>query len=133
MRIGHGDTIAYRTTGDATHLDWSLDAEQAAPFPSQFRNASTMTLRFPDGTEAPWRISLAGSNAVDHTFAVCVRDLSEQTVQSTGSPAPAGPTQPFGQQPTQPMIETHPLTPPPGTGPGPVAPDGTAAPASRSP
>jgi hypothetical protein len=87
--VGHGHTI-----------EWTLDPGAMQAFDRQFRGASSLTLTFPDGSEPPWSLSLAGSTAISDTFGRCIRDLTRQ-VQSAlptadGSPAPQGPTQPFG-------------------------------------
>ncbi|MDE2580559.1 MAG: hypothetical protein KGL52_02905 [Rhodospirillales bacterium] len=120
VQIGHHAARPYRTNGATTNLDWTLDDAEIARFDGAFRSAEFMTLSFPDGTEPPWRVSLAGSTAVDRTFAVCVRDLTQRQRESTAGGAPSGPTQPFGRppaQPTQPMIQAQPLAPPAATSP----------------
>jgi len=100
MQIGLSTPWTEQGTGHEHAIDWTLDPGAMQTFDRQFRGASSMTLTFPDGTEPPWTVSLAGSTAISDTFGRCVRDLTRQ-VQSaqppppTGVPAPLGPTQPF--------------------------------------
>lgn len=137
LRIGRGEPWSFQATGDATHLEWGLGPEQAAQFDPRFRGATSMALSFPTGSEPPWVISLAGSNAVNHTFARCITDLTRREQGAAASPAgaaPAGPTQPFGAPATQPFSpQAAPGSPPVGApsappGPVPAAPPATAKP-----
>ena len=114
MQIGLAAPATLQGTGHDRAIDWTLDPAAMQTFDGQFRGAASMTLAFPDGTEPPWSLSLAGSTAISDTFGRCVRDLTHQVqaAQSQGSgssePAPAGATQPFA-----PPAATTPGTPPP--------------------
>ena len=61
-----------------------------------------MTVSFPSGNEPPWTIGLNGSTAISNAFGRCVTDLTQRAGSQQSAPAPTGPTQPFGQPPTQP-------------------------------
>ena len=125
LQIDRRATWNVQATGKATALRWSLGPDQAATFGSRFRGGSAMTLRFPAGSEPPWTISLAGSNAADHTFARCITDQTRR-MQAAQTAAAAGPTQPYGAPATQPFT---PQTAPAAA--APTAPAPTPAPATK--
>jgi hypothetical protein len=99
MQVGLNTPWTAQATGHEHAIDWTLDQSAIQAFDRQFRNASSMTLAFPDGSEPPWGVSLAGSTAISDTFGRCVRDLTRQMQSSPppadGAPAPQGATQPF--------------------------------------
>jgi hypothetical protein len=99
MQVGLNTPWTMQGTGHDHNIDWTLDPAGIQAFDRQFRGASSMTLTFPDGTEPPWSLSLAGSTAISDTFGRCIRDLTRQMQAnpppSNGAPAPQGPTQPF--------------------------------------
>lgn len=97
IQIGLNTPWSFSGTGHGTDIDWSLDADAAANFRQQFRNATSLTVTFPTGSEPPWTLSLAGSTAISDTFDRCVHDLTLQVRSQTPPPAaaPAAPTQPF--------------------------------------
>jgi len=124
--IGREPAWSFQATGKANEATWSLDPTQAAAFDPAFRGAAAMALSFPAGSEPPWTISLAGSNAADHTFVRCINDLTRRTQAAPGtapgtapSAPAAGPTQPYGAPATQPFA--------------PQAASGAAAPADETP
>ncbi len=130
LQIGRRTTWNFQATGKATALTWSLGPAQAAAFGPRFRDATAMALSFPAGSEPPWTISLAGSNAADHTFARCVTDLTRR-MQAPQAAAPAGATQPYGAPATQPFSPqaapaavTTPATPTPAAPPAGTKPGG---------
>ena len=102
LHIGRRTAWSFQATGEATEVAWGLDPAQAAAFDPRFRDATAMALSFPAGSEPPWTISLAGSNAADHTFVRCIDDLTRRTTAPQAT-APAGPTQPYGAPATQPF------------------------------
>jgi hypothetical protein len=96
VQIGFEPPWNMRGTGDGQMVQWMLDSDSMRTFDVQFRRASSMTLNFPAGSEPPWTVGLNGSTAVSNAFGRCVRDLAQP---KQTQPAPAGPTQPFGQTP----------------------------------
>jgi hypothetical protein len=109
MQVGLNTPWTLPGIGHDHDIAWTLDPAAMQAFDRQFRGASSMTLTFPDGTEPPWSLSLAGSTAVSDTFGRCIRDLTRQVQANppppNGAPAPQGPTQPF----------SAPAAPPPAT------------------
>jgi hypothetical protein len=112
MQVGLNTPWTSQGIGHGHNIEWTLDPGAMQAFDRQFRAASSMTLTFPDGTEPPWSLSLAGSTAISDTFGRCIRDLTRQVKSAppsaNGGPAPQGPTQPF----------SAPAAPPPATPPG---------------
>lgn len=110
MQIGLNTPWAAQATGHDHTIDWTLTPATMQTFDKQFRFSPSMTVAFPNGSEAPWLIVLTGSTAISDTFARCIRDLTLQ-VQSAQPPAaaPAAPvaTQPFGASPAAPAPEQH--------------------------
>jgi hypothetical protein len=104
LQVGSNPPWTLHTTGAKQSVEWTLDRNAIASFDEQFRDAGWMTVTFPDGNEAPWRLSLAGSTAISNAFGRCVTDLTSQYratqaqagAQGGGSTAPT-PTQPFSQ------------------------------------
>lgn len=97
--------------GQGHRMTWVLPETEVDLFEGAFRAGSEMTISFPSGSEAPWRVELTGSNAVDNTFRRCVRDYTARAAAAH----PQAPTQPFGTPSTQPFappIATAPLQPP---------------------
>ncbi|MDE2514756.1 MAG: hypothetical protein KGL12_01900 [Rhodospirillales bacterium] len=92
MQIGQAAPWPATATGNARQIDWTIPAVQSQNFEAQFRQASTMTLSFPGGSEPTWTIPLNGSSAITDAFNRCVGQITA---------TPAAPTQPYGG-PTQP-------------------------------
>lgn len=104
MQIGLNPPWTVQGVGHNHMIDWTLDRVAIQSFDRQFRGASSMTLAFPDGNEAPWTQSLGGSTKISDTFGRCVHDLTQQVQasQPPANPAPASPqtaTQPFAPPP----------------------------------
>jgi hypothetical protein len=103
MQIGLNVPWTIQATGHDHAISWTLDPNAIRTFDRQFRDASSMTLTFPDGNEPPWALSLAGSTAISDTFGRCVRDLTRQLQANppppNSAPTPQGATQPFGSAP----------------------------------
>lgn len=128
LQIGRRTMWNFQATGKATALTWTLGPAQAAAFGPRFRGADGMALSFPAGSEPPWTISLAGSNAADHTFERCVADLTRR-MQASQAAASAGPTQPYGAPATQPVSpQVAPATAAAPATPAPAAPPATTKP-----
>ena len=90
--------------GSGIYLFLSLPLERLLPFEAEFKQAYSMIVSFPGGSEAPWRGNLSGSTAISGQMAECVRLL----VASGGGPAtptapPGATTQPFGGAASQPF------------------------------
>jgi hypothetical protein len=108
VQIGIESPWNMQGTGDGQMVKWTLDSDSMRTFDAQFRHAGSMTLSFPTGNEPPWTVGLSGSTAVSNAFDRCVTDL---TRPKQTQPAPAGPTQPFGQTPD--LTRSLPLEPSP--------------------
>jgi hypothetical protein len=95
LQVGTDPPWTEQAKGSGHRLHWSMDQTAVQLFDTQFRQATTMTLSFPDGNEPVWTLSLDGSTAIDNTFGRCITDLTRrgQGSASTGGPPP---TQPFG-------------------------------------
>lgn len=111
MQLGLNTPWTMQGVGHNHMIDWSLDQVAIQAFDRQFRGGSSMTLTFPEGTEPPWTMSLAGSTKISDTFGRCMRDLTQQ-VQA--SQAPANP-------PPDTQTATQPFAPPPPAANSPVA------------
>lgn len=114
VQIGLDTPWNFQGSGDGQVVQWTLDRSDMQTFDAQFRQASSMTVSFPSGNEPPWTVGLNGSTAASNAFGRCVTDLQQRTGGQPAVSAPAGPTQPFGQAPTQPTTlptapgQTHP-------------------------
>jgi hypothetical protein len=102
MQIGLNAPWDVQGVGNGQMIEWSLDRTAIQTFDAQFRAAGSMTVSFPSGNEPPWTIGLNGSTAISNAFGRCVTDLTQRAEGQQPAPAPAGPTQPFGQSSTQP-------------------------------
>lgn len=112
MQVGLNAPWTEQGTGHGQTIDWPMDRNAMQSFDIQFRDSSSMTLTFPDGSEPPWTIALTGSSAISDAFGRCIRDLTRQVqaAQANGaamppppSAAPPPPTQPFGAAPDEPQ------------------------------
>ncbi len=110
MRIDDGAAwTAAEASGQRNRVGWTMRAGLPR-FEAEFRNGSRLTLEFPQGSEAPWAVSLRGSGEAMGRLVTCMR--------ASGGP----PTQPFGAppaQPTQPFSSPAPQSPPGKVGPAP--------------
>lgn len=124
LQVGSETQFTVQGSGQANEVAFPIAPDQVVSFMGAFRSGEQMALSFPAGNEPPWTLSLAGSDAVNHTFERCITDLSARAGVPVGGP-PFGPeapgTQPFGQAPTQPFGQapTQPVgqaaaAPPPG-------------------
>jgi hypothetical protein len=102
VQIGLNAPWNVQGVGNGHMIEWSLDRDAIQTFDAQFRAAGSMTVSFPSGNEPPWTIGLNGSTAISNAFGRCVTDLTQRAESQQSAPAPTGPTQPFGQPPTQP-------------------------------
>lgn len=111
LQIGLDTPWNMQGTGNAQSVEWTLSREAMPTFDAQFRRASSMTMTFPSGNEPPWTLGLSGSTAISNVFGRCVNDMARRT--ATPAQAPAGPTQPFGQDAAQPAGQdtTQPAAP----------------------
>jgi hypothetical protein len=103
VQIGLNTPWNFQGSGDGQVIQWPLDRSDMQTFDAQFRQASSMTVSFPSGNEAPWTVGLSGSTAASNAFGRCVADVTQRTSGQPPAAVPAGPTQPYGQAPTQPM------------------------------
>ncbi len=115
VQIGLNTPWNLQGVGDGQVIEWSLDRTAIQTFDAQFRAAGSMTVSFPTGNEPPWTIGLNGSTAISNAFGRCITDVTARTEAQQPAPAPAGPTQPFGQAPAQPATQepTQPTAPHP--------------------
>ncbi len=125
MTFGTDQPWTFNGSGHEDVVEWSIPQEGMADFDSRFRLVSVLWIGFPGGNEAPWSVSLAGSNVIGQTFNRCMRDLANRAAPTQpfgGNAAPAAPTQPFAQ-PAQ-------ASPPPAAPASPQSPAPTPAPSS---
>jgi hypothetical protein len=134
MQVGLAEPWKVQAIGNGDRVEWTLDTNTMQRFDTQFRDAASMTLTFPSGTEPPWVIGLHGSSAISNAMGRCIRDLRRRantaaTPQSTTQPFEAVPTAPGA--PTTPALPTNPAAPAAPAGPAaPAAPPSPAAPAA---
>jgi hypothetical protein len=102
VQIGLNTPWNFQGSGDGQVIQWPLDRSDMQTFDAQFRQASSMTVSFPSGNEPPWTVGLTGSTAASNAFGRCVTALTQRTSGQPAAAAPAGPTQPYGEAPTQP-------------------------------
>ncbi len=98
MQVGLTAPRIAQGVGHEHAIVWTLPPAGMQTFDKDFRLSPSMTLTFPEGSEAPWTVSLAGSTAISDTFGRCIRDLTRQvqTIQPpAGAPGQSGATQPF--------------------------------------
>lgn len=101
VQLGSDTPWAAQAVGNGQTVEWTIDRTMVQGFDLQFRRGTTMTVAFPSGNEPPWTIGLNGSTAISNAFGRCVNDMvARARVQQPATPS--GPTQPFGQEPTQP-------------------------------
>lgn len=122
MQFGPNPAWTATGTGERDVVEWSIPKDSMPTFDTQFRAGVAFSVGFPSGNEAPWTISLAGSNAAGLTLTRCIRELSAQ----------AAPTQPFASnsQASASANVTQPFSGAPETSapPSPAAPPSLAAP-----
>jgi hypothetical protein len=113
VQIGLNAPWNVQATGNGQSVEWPLDRASMQTFDVQFRQASSMTVTFPSGSEPPWTVGLNGSTAISNAFGRCVTDLTQRAAAQQPAAPPAGPTQPFGEAPAQPATQepTQPITP----------------------
>jgi hypothetical protein len=114
MQIGLDTPWNLQGVGHGQVVEWALDRATVQSFDAQFRRATSMTLTYPAGNEAPWTVGLNGSTAISNALGRCVTDLtrrdqalSQQPASTTTSPAAEQtPTQPYSQANVQPSAPT---------------------------
>jgi hypothetical protein len=79
-------------------IQFRVQPNATADFLREFELSSQVFVRFPGGTEQPWRGGLSGTAAMSITFLDCVAKMKGQATQ----PYAQTPTQPYSQTPTQP-------------------------------
>ncbi|MFL1463138.1 hypothetical protein ACI6QG_13095 [Roseococcus sp. DSY-14] len=93
-------------TGNGTMVQWRVQGDAFRPFTNQFRAGSRMTVAFPDGSETPWSVSLAGSSATLDLFTRCVlaqTDGAAPAKPGAPAPRPPGAAQPHQRGPEAPL------------------------------
>ena len=110
-------------SGNQDMVEWFLSPEATAEFDARFRWGNTMWIGFPGGSEPPWGISLAGSNAAGVTLRRCIDEVTQYMARSQpqaseptqpfsggapGGQPPAGPSQPFAPQQSAPAAPATP-------------------------
>ena len=100
MQIGQGTPWPATATGHGRQIDWTIPATETQNFEAQFRQASSMTLSFPGGTEPVWGFPLNGSSAITDAFNRCVGQITEPAA-APSQPYPTAPTQPYAPPPAQ--------------------------------
>ena len=108
MQVGQEPPWTQTGIGHDHQISWTLDSNAIQVFDQQFRRAGIMTLAFPEGSEPPWTISLAGSTAISNAFGRCITDLTQRVQGTNAPPVNQGPTQPFSATPADPQPETPP-------------------------
>ena len=68
MQIGLNSPWTAQGTGHDHSIDWTLTSAMMQTFDKQFRISPSMTIAFPDGSEAPWTVPLTGSTVISDTF-----------------------------------------------------------------
>lgn len=105
MQVGQEPPWTQTATGHDHQISWTLDSNAIQVFDQQFRRAGTMMLMFPEGSEPPWTIPLAGSTAISNAFGRCITDLTQRVQGGNAPPVDQGPTQPFSAAPAEPKPE----------------------------
>lgn len=84
--------------GAGREVRWLIDRTTMDQWERAFRLGAQLTVTFQGGgTEAPWRISLTGSNAISNAFVACLRAVAQayrapsQPNHGPAAPAPAAP------------------------------------------
>ncbi len=80
--------------GAGGDVEFSVPTNALAEFAREFRAGNRMRISFPDGSEAPWLASLAGTSFMLDRFLECVRRIQGTETQPYAQ-TPATPTQPF--------------------------------------
>jgi hypothetical protein len=106
--------------GEQDHAEWTIPPEGMAEFYARFRTGAILWIGFPGGSEAPWGISLAGSNAAGATLRRCIDEITQYMARTqpgtgptqpfNGGPAQSMPSQPFAPSPASP-VPTQPAAP----------------------
>jgi hypothetical protein len=102
MQIGLDTPWNLQGVGHGQVVEWALDRTTVQSFDAQFRRASSMTLTYPVGNEAPWTIGLNGSTAISNALGRCVTDLTRRDQALSQQPTGMATTPANDQAPTQP-------------------------------
>ncbi|TCH99550.1 hypothetical protein EJV46_02420 [Roseococcus sp. SYP-B2431] len=117
--IDNRRVVAADATGAGREMSWPLALEAFEP---AFRLGRLMRIEFPAGPDAPWNLSLTGTNAVMGAFMGCLRmmAITPGEAQPIRPPPPAEPPAlaPPPEEPLRPPVE------PPAPSPAPAAPAG---------
>ena len=111
MRMDANPVWTARAYGEADHIEFTIPIAGVDNFAREFRYSGQMRIAFPEGSEAPWIASLAGTNIMLDRFVACIRSIRN-------APGPGGPSQPYSAAPEPP---SQPFGGQPGPAPGPSA------------
>jgi len=119
MQMGANPLWSAHAYGEADHVEFTIPYSGLDNFAREFRYSQMMRITFPQGSEAPWITSLAGTNVMLDRFIACMRDIRNAQPPGGGQPYSGPPGPP--PQPSQPFGGGGPAAPgpvPPGGGPG---------------
>ena len=141
MQMDRNPMWSARAYGESDHVEFTIPYSGLDNFAREFRFSEAMRIAFPDGNEAPWITSLAGTNAMLDQFIGCMRAVRNAHPGGPTQPysgPPSTPSQPFGGGPTQPGPTQPGPTQPGASQPGPQAgeptqPGGGAGPGTGEP
>lgn len=113
MAFGPNAAWNINGTGSGNVTEWSIPRDAMESFENQFRLSASLVITFPGGNEAPWNVTLAGSNAIGLALQRCMREMATRAAPTqpfSGAPAATGQTAetPTGTPPTQPFTATQP-------------------------
>ncbi len=82
LRMTLGGNPPWTATGTGIHfndgdagLEFTINRSEIDKFAAEFRNSSSLGVRFIDWNQAEWSLSLAGSNAITDAFLGCIVGL----------------------------------------------------------
>ena len=138
MQMGRNPVWSARAYGEADHIEFTIPYSGLDSFAREFRFSEAMRITFPEGNEAPWITSLAGTNAILDQFIGCMRAIRNAHPGGPSQPYSRAPSQPFGGEPAQPGPTPPGPSQPGPSQPGPQAgtppqPGGSAGPSTGEP
>ena len=93
---------------DQTMVELTIGANAAVRFLEELRYATSMTVRFPSGSEGDWTASMAGSNAATLKMLECInwttRPQRRPTQPFTSQAQPPATTQPYSSPVRRPSV-----------------------------
>jgi hypothetical protein len=114
LQIGLDTPWNMQGVGNGQMVEWSLDRNTMQTFDTQFRQASSMTVTFPSGSEPPWTVALRGSTAISNAFGRCITVMTQREAApppQAAAPAGTATTQPYGEAPPPPPPVAGPSQP----------------------